>query len=31
VKDILLGATADKVRHQLKVPVLLLQAQGPRV
>ena len=27
VKDILLGATADKVRHQLKVPVLLLQAQ----
>jgi nucleotide-binding universal stress UspA family protein len=31
VKDILLGATVDKVRHQLKVPVLLLQAQGPRV
>ena len=27
VKDILLGATADKVRHQLKVPVLLLQAR----
>ena len=27
VKDILLGATVDKVRHQLKVPVLLLQAQ----
>jgi nucleotide-binding universal stress UspA family protein len=26
VKDILLGATVDKVRHQLKVPVLLLQA-----
>jgi nucleotide-binding universal stress UspA family protein len=25
VKDILLGATADKVRHELKVPVLLLQ------
>ena len=27
VKDILLGATADKVRHELKVPVLLLQAR----
>jgi nucleotide-binding universal stress UspA family protein len=27
VKDLLLGATVDKVRHQLKVPVLLLQAQ----
>ena len=27
VKDILLGATADKVRHELKVPVLLLQAK----
>jgi nucleotide-binding universal stress UspA family protein len=27
VKDILLGATVDKVRHQLKVPVLLLQAR----
>ena len=27
VKDILLGATADKVRHQLTVPVLLLQAR----
>jgi nucleotide-binding universal stress UspA family protein len=27
VKDILLGATADRVRHHLKVPVLLLQAQ----
>jgi nucleotide-binding universal stress UspA family protein len=26
VKDLLLGATVDKVRHQLKVPVLLLQA-----
>ncbi len=25
VKDILLGATVDKVRHELKVPVLLLQ------
>ena len=27
VKDILLGATADKVRHELKVPVLFLQAR----
>ena len=27
VKDILLGATVDKVRHQLKIPVLLLQAR----
>jgi nucleotide-binding universal stress UspA family protein len=27
VKDILLGATVDKVRHELKVPVLLLQAR----
>jgi nucleotide-binding universal stress UspA family protein len=27
VKDILLGATADRVRHELKVPVLFLQAQ----
>ena len=27
VKDILLGATVNKVRHELKVPVLLLQAQ----
>ena len=27
VKDILLGATADKVRHVVKVPVLLLRAQ----
>jgi nucleotide-binding universal stress UspA family protein len=26
VKDILLGATVDKVRHELKVPVLLLQS-----
>ena len=26
VKDLLLGATVDKVRHELKVPVLLLQA-----
>jgi nucleotide-binding universal stress UspA family protein len=27
VKDLLLGATVDKVRHELKVPVLLLQAR----
>jgi manganese transport protein len=27
IKDILLGATADKVRHVVKVPVLLLRAQ----
>jgi len=27
IKDILLGATADKVRHIVKVPVLLLKAQ----
>jgi len=27
VKDVLLGATADKVRHMVKVPVLLLRAQ----
>lgn len=27
VKDILLGATVNKVRHELKVPVLLLQAR----
>jgi nucleotide-binding universal stress UspA family protein len=26
VKDILLGATVNKVRHELKVPILLLQA-----
>jgi nucleotide-binding universal stress UspA family protein len=26
LKDVILGATADKVRHALKVPVLLLQA-----
>ena len=25
LKDIVLGATADKVRHELKVPVLLLR------
>ena len=30
VKDILLGATVNKVRHELKVPVLLLQAPGSR-
>jgi nucleotide-binding universal stress UspA family protein len=29
VKDILLGATADRVRHLVKVPVLLLRAQPP--
>jgi nucleotide-binding universal stress UspA family protein len=28
VKDVLLGATADKVRHLVKVPVLLLRAQN---
>jgi nucleotide-binding universal stress UspA family protein len=28
VKDVLLGATADKVRHLVKIPVLLLRAQG---
>jgi nucleotide-binding universal stress UspA family protein len=27
VKDVLLGATADKVRHLVRVPVLLLRAQ----
>ena len=27
VKDIILGATVDKVRHLVKVPVLLLRAQ----
>jgi len=27
VKDILLGATVNKVRHELKVPILLLQAR----
>jgi nucleotide-binding universal stress UspA family protein len=26
VKDVLLGATADKVRHQVTIPVLLLRA-----
>ena len=26
VADVLLGATADRVRHQVKVPVLLLRA-----
>lgn len=25
--DVLLGATADKVRHQVRIPVLLLRAQ----
>lgn len=27
VKDVILGATADKVRHLVKIPVLLLRAQ----
>jgi nucleotide-binding universal stress UspA family protein len=27
VKDVLLGATVDKVRHVVKIPVLLLRAQ----
>jgi nucleotide-binding universal stress UspA family protein len=27
VKDVLLGATADRVRHEVKVPVLLVRAQ----
>ena len=27
VKDLLLGATADKVRHELTVPVLLVKAR----
>jgi universal stress protein A len=27
IKDVLLGATADRVRHLVKVPVLLLKAQ----
>jgi nucleotide-binding universal stress UspA family protein len=26
VKDVLLGATADRVRHEVRVPVLLLRA-----
>jgi len=29
LQDVILGATADKVRHALKVPVLLLQAPPP--
>jgi nucleotide-binding universal stress UspA family protein len=28
LKDMILGATADKVRHALKIPVLLLQARS---
>jgi nucleotide-binding universal stress UspA family protein len=28
LKDVILGATVDKVRHALKVPVLLLQASS---
>ena len=27
IKDVLLGATADRVRHEVLVPVLLLRAQ----
>ena len=27
IKDVLLGATADRVRHLVKIPVLLLRAQ----
>ena len=27
VKDVLLGATADRVRHLVRIPVLLLRAQ----
>lgn len=27
IKDILLGATADRLRHMVRVPVLLLRAQ----
>lgn len=27
IADVLLGATADKVRHQVAIPVLLLKAQ----
>jgi nucleotide-binding universal stress UspA family protein len=29
IKDVLLGATADRVRHLVKIPVLLLRAQTP--
>ena len=29
IKDVLLGATADRVRHLVKIPVLLLRAQPP--
>jgi nucleotide-binding universal stress UspA family protein len=28
IKDVLLGATADRVRHLVKIPVLLLRAQS---
>ncbi len=28
IKDVLLGATVDKVRHKVRVPVLLLQASS---
>jgi nucleotide-binding universal stress UspA family protein len=27
ISDVVLGATADRVRHQVKIPVLLLRAQ----
>ena len=27
ISDVLLGATADRVRHLVKIPVLLLRAQ----
>jgi nucleotide-binding universal stress UspA family protein len=30
IKDVLLGATVDKVRHQVRVPVLLLQSPPDR-
>ena len=28
LKDVILGATVDKVRHVVKIPVLLLRAQS---
>ena len=30
VKDVLLGATADRLRHLVKVPVLLVRSHAPR-
>ena len=30
IKDVLLGATVDKVRHEVRVPVLLLQSPPAR-